>query len=169
MSIDPYHAVQQEIQNSLHTAGQLQSSFLRIRSMANTDSEELMWARNEVRSSLSHCRVLRLVKFMWILVQSYTRSTWSWSRGFGRECQVRILLVSFARITYRLFYRIVESTDARMFGLDEAEVQKRRRYVGHVRKEIEVRSYFQTPLPCKLFSIRAYVQLSLCVLFAIDR
>ena len=34
--------------------------------------------------------------------------------------------------------RIVESTDARMFGLDDAEVQKRRRYVGHVRKEIEV-------------------------------
>ena len=52
MSIDPYHAVQQEIQNSLHTAAQLQSSFLRIRSMANTDSEELMWARNEVRSFL---------------------------------------------------------------------------------------------------------------------
>lgn len=25
-----------------------------------------------------------------------------------------------------------------MFGLDDAEVQKRRRYVGHVRKEIEV-------------------------------
>jgi syntaxin 6 len=49
MSIDPYHAVQQEIQNSLHTAAQLQSSFLRIRNMANTDSEELMWARNEVR------------------------------------------------------------------------------------------------------------------------
>jgi syntaxin 6 len=58
MSIDPYHAVQQEIQSSLHTAAQLQSSFLRIRSMANTDSEELMWARNEVRSSLSYYRVL---------------------------------------------------------------------------------------------------------------
>jgi len=43
-----------------------------------------------------------------------------------------------------LLFRIVESTDARMFGLDEAEVQKRRRYVGHVRKEIEVRSCFQT-------------------------
>jgi len=40
--------------------------------------------------------------------------------------------------------RIVESTDARMFGLDDAEVQKRRRYVGHVRKEIEVGSCFQT-------------------------
>ena len=36
------------------------------------------------------------------------------------------------------FCRIVESTDARMFGLDDAEVQKRRRYVGHVRKELEV-------------------------------
>lgn len=49
MSVDPYHAVQQEIQNSLQTAAQLQSSFLRIRNMAREDSEELMWARNEVR------------------------------------------------------------------------------------------------------------------------
>lgn len=36
--------------------------------------------------------------------------------------------------------RIVESTDARMFGLDDAEVQRRRRYVSDVRKEIQVRS-----------------------------
>lgn len=35
--------------------------------------------------------------------------------------------------------RIVESTGARMFGLDDVEVTKRRKYVGHVRKEIEVR------------------------------
>jgi hypothetical protein len=49
MSIDPYHAVQQEIQTSLQTASQLQSSYLRIRNMAKEDSEELMWARNEVR------------------------------------------------------------------------------------------------------------------------
>ncbi|KAK7044659.1 SNARE domain protein, partial [Favolaschia claudopus] len=33
--------------------------------------------------------------------------------------------------------KIVESTDARMFGLDEMEVQERRRYVVHVRKEID--------------------------------
>lgn len=39
-------------------------------------------------------------------------------------------------------HRIVESTDARMFGLDDAEVQERRRYVGHVRREIEVRAEF---------------------------
>ncbi|KAJ7599037.1 t-SNARE [Mycena floridula] len=33
--------------------------------------------------------------------------------------------------------KIVESTDARMFGLDDAEVQNRRRYVEHVRTEIQ--------------------------------
>ncbi|KAJ6538727.1 t-SNARE [Mycena sp. CBHHK59/15] len=33
--------------------------------------------------------------------------------------------------------KIVESTDARMFGLDDAEVQERRRYVVHVRREID--------------------------------
>lgn len=37
--------------------------------------------------------------------------------------------------------RMVESTDARMFGLDDAEVQRRRRYVGDVRKEIQVRAF----------------------------
>jgi len=99
MSVDPYHAVQQEIQNSLQTAAQLQSSFLRIRSMANTDSEELMWARNEFKATLA-----------------------------ALEADLEDLEESV---------KIVESTDARMFGLDEAEVQKRRRYVGHVRKEIE--------------------------------
>lgn len=35
--------------------------------------------------------------------------------------------------------RIVESTGARMFGLDEAEVMERRRYVGRVKREIQVR------------------------------
>lgn len=35
--------------------------------------------------------------------------------------------------------RIVESTDARMFGLDYTEVQSRRQYVTRVRREIEVR------------------------------
>ena len=49
MSTDPYHAVQQEIQSSLQTAGTLRASFLRIRSTAREDSEELVWARNEVR------------------------------------------------------------------------------------------------------------------------
>lgn len=48
MSTDPYHAVQQEIQSSLQTASTLRSSYLRIRSTAREDSEELVWARNEV-------------------------------------------------------------------------------------------------------------------------
>ncbi|KAF8174061.1 snare protein TLG1/Syntaxin [Pholiota molesta] len=99
MSVDPYHAVQQEIQTSLQTAAQLQSSFLRIRSMARPDSEELMWARNEFKATLA-----------------------------ALEADLEDLEESV---------KIVESTDARMFGLDDAEVQKRRRYVSHVRQEIE--------------------------------
>lgn len=34
---------------------------------------------------------------------------------------------------------MVESAGPRMFNLDQAEVTKRRKYVGHVRKELEVR------------------------------
>jgi Syntaxin 6, N-terminal len=48
MSVDPYHAVQSEIQSSLATAEQLRASFLRIRSTAHEGNEELEWARNEV-------------------------------------------------------------------------------------------------------------------------
>ena len=51
MSTDPYHAVQQEIQSSLQTAATLRASYLRIRSTARDESEELVWARNEVRAS----------------------------------------------------------------------------------------------------------------------
>lgn len=40
--------------------------------------------------------------------------------------------------------RIVETTGPRMFGLEESEVQERRRYVAYVRKEVEVR--FSLPL-----------------------
>jgi hypothetical protein len=44
------------------------------------------------------------------------------------------------RFAMLIAIRIVESTDARMFGLDDGEVANRRRYVTHVRREIEVRS-----------------------------
>ncbi|KAJ3480489.1 hypothetical protein NLI96_g8313 [Meripilus lineatus] len=53
MSTDPYHAVQQEIQSSLATASTLRASFLRIRSTAREDSEELVWARNELKATLA--------------------------------------------------------------------------------------------------------------------
>ncbi|PPQ71901.1 hypothetical protein CVT26_007196 [Gymnopilus dilepis] len=110
MSVDPYHAVQQEIQNSLQTAAQLQSSFLRIRNMAHSDSEELMWARNELKATLA-----------------------------ALEADLEDLEESV---------KIVESTDARMFGLDDAEVQRRRQYVSHVRKEIEsMRATVSAPAP----------------------
>jgi hypothetical protein len=46
--------------------------------------------------------------------------------------------------------RIVETTGARMFGLDDAEVTGRRRYVGRVRREIQVRLY---PCPLTSFAI----------------
>jgi len=48
MSQDPYHAVQREIQTSLQAASTLRASYLRIRSTARDESEELVWARNEV-------------------------------------------------------------------------------------------------------------------------
>jgi hypothetical protein len=35
--------------------------------------------------------------------------------------------------------RMVEDTGPRYFGLDDAEVSERRKYVGRVRREIEVR------------------------------
>ncbi|KIJ61831.1 hypothetical protein HYDPIDRAFT_183042 [Hydnomerulius pinastri MD-312] len=53
MSTDPYHVVQQEIQSSLQTASTLRSSYLRIRSMAHEGSEELVWARNELKATLA--------------------------------------------------------------------------------------------------------------------
>jgi hypothetical protein len=48
MSTDPYHAVQSEVQSSLQAAETLRGSYLRIRSTAKADSEELAWARDEV-------------------------------------------------------------------------------------------------------------------------
>lgn len=50
MSEDPYHIVQQEVQASLQNAATLRASYTRIRSTAREDSEELIWARNEVRN-----------------------------------------------------------------------------------------------------------------------
>ncbi|PIL23550.1 hypothetical protein GSI_14863 [Ganoderma sinense ZZ0214-1] len=99
MSTDPYHAVQQEIQASLQTAGTLRASFLRIRSTAREDSEELIWARNELKATLA-----------------------------ALEADLEDLEESV---------NVVESTGARLFGLEETEVIERRRYVSHVRQEIE--------------------------------
>ncbi|KAH9074240.1 t-SNARE [Lactarius deliciosus] len=99
MSIDPYHEVQSEIQSSLQTAEQLRASFLRIRSTAHDGNEELEWARNELKATLSTL-----------------------------DADLEDLEESV---------RIVETTGARMFGLDDREVIQRRRYVSHVRGEIE--------------------------------
>jgi hypothetical protein len=51
MATDPYHAVQQEVQSSLQAAETLRASYLRIRSTARDDSEELSWARSEVKKN----------------------------------------------------------------------------------------------------------------------
>ncbi|KAI9459789.1 t-SNARE [Boletus coccyginus] len=53
MSIDPYHVVQEEIQSSLQTSSTLRASYLRIRSTAREESEELIWARNELKATLA--------------------------------------------------------------------------------------------------------------------
>lgn len=49
MSTDPYDVVQGEIQSTLASAGTLLSSYKRIRSTARENSEEVVYARNEVR------------------------------------------------------------------------------------------------------------------------
>ncbi|KZV65764.1 hypothetical protein PENSPDRAFT_689580 [Peniophora sp. CONT] len=102
MSTDPYHAVQSEIAGSLQAAEQLRASYVRIRSTARGGSEELEWARNELKATLA-----------------------------ALEADLEDLDESV---------KIVESTGARMFGLEEAEVMQRRRYVEHVREVLETLS-----------------------------
>ncbi|TFY76266.1 hypothetical protein EWM64_g7747 [Hericium alpestre] len=103
MSTDPYHAVQSEIQVSLQTADQLRASYIRIRSTARGGSEELEWARSELKATLA-----------------------------AMEADLEDLDESVRQVCTSSL-----STGARMFGLDEVEVIKRRQYVGHVRREIE--------------------------------
>jgi hypothetical protein len=50
MATDPYHAVQREVESSLRAADTLRASYLRIASTARPGSEELAWARDEVRA-----------------------------------------------------------------------------------------------------------------------
>ncbi|KAG5339778.1 hypothetical protein C0989_003578 [Termitomyces sp. Mn162] len=104
MSIDPYHAVEQEVQATLQIAVQLRSSYLRIQSTAGEESEELQYAISELKGTLA-----------------------------ALEADLDDLDESV---------KIVESTDARNFGLDYVEVQRRRQYVTDVRKEIQVRLCF---------------------------
>ncbi|KAF7764036.1 hypothetical protein Agabi119p4_8573 [Agaricus bisporus var. burnettii] len=99
MSVDPYHAVQQELETSIQNAGQLLSSYQRIQNIARDDSEELSYARNELKATLTTL-----------------------------EADLEDLEESV---------KMVEATGARMFGLDDAEVMKRRKYIGHVRRELE--------------------------------
>lgn len=53
MSIDPYHAVQSDVQTSLQTAANLRASLARIRSTASSEgNEELQSIKDEVRWTL---------------------------------------------------------------------------------------------------------------------
>ncbi|TFL02531.1 t-SNARE [Pterulicium gracile] len=100
MSTDPYYVVQQEVQSSLQSASQLQSSYKRIRQMTtNEESEELVWARNELKATLA-----------------------------SLEADLEVMEESI---------QTVEASGARMFGLEEQELQNRKRYVERVRKEVE--------------------------------
>ncbi|KIM22145.1 hypothetical protein M408DRAFT_333049 [Serendipita vermifera MAFF 305830] len=50
--MDPYQLVKAEIQTALDAASSLRSSYLRIRSTARVDSEELIHAREELKGAL---------------------------------------------------------------------------------------------------------------------
>jgi hypothetical protein len=63
MTTDPYHLLQSEIQSTLQSSSTLLASYARIRSITagaadgsakgkERESEELVWARNEVRSDV---------------------------------------------------------------------------------------------------------------------
>lgn len=91
MSTDPYHAVQAEVQASLQNAATLRASYMRIRSTAREDSEELIWARNEVRGIWLCCRGLKteneLIRVRWI-AESHACGAGGGLGGFGGECEV---------------------------------------------------------------------------------
>ncbi|GJJ15031.1 hypothetical protein Clacol_009305 [Clathrus columnatus] len=53
MSTDPYHAVKAEVDLTLRNAEILRASYLRISSTAPEGSEELQWARNELKATLA--------------------------------------------------------------------------------------------------------------------
>lgn len=76
MSQDPYQLVQAEIQAALQAAEQLRSSYLRIRSTARTqDSEELVWARNEVRPCSLYIKSFGELKRIFLAQLKATLST----------------------------------------------------------------------------------------------
>jgi len=61
-----------------------------------------------------------------------------------------LYIMLFARGLLGSRNRIVESTDARLFGLEDGEVKERRRYVAYVRGEIEVCSFCDLHWECCL-------------------
>ena len=73
MSKDPYHEVAAEVQGALQTAETLLSSYARIRSTARSDSEELIYARNEVRSLFVVYRTL-MTEYLYYLQLKATLS-----------------------------------------------------------------------------------------------
>ena len=58
---------------------------------------------------------------------------------------------------------VVESTGARLFGLEETEVIERRRYVSRVRQEIEVRAFDCRFERCRTSRLRANRDAGPCI------
>ncbi|KAI5121705.1 hypothetical protein M0805_002098 [Coniferiporia weirii] len=107
MSEDPYHVVQAEMQGTLASAGTLLSSFRRIHGMAASSSGR---GGADEGEEVSYAR-------------SELKATLS-----ALEADLEDLEESV---------RVVETTGPRYFGLDDSEVQSRRRYVREVRQELE--------------------------------
>jgi syntaxin 6 len=135
---DPYDAVASEVQSSLQATLALLASYRRIKSTATEGNEELTWARNEVY--FIHSKQCDLANFAHITVARKFNSAWRWLGGLGGECQVNIQLLSPITLLKTNLIRTVEETGARMFGLEEEEVVRRRKYVRQVRHEISVRN-----------------------------
>ncbi|KAG8747218.1 hypothetical protein FRC10_001834 [Ceratobasidium sp. 414] len=108
MSVDPWHEAKQEVQSSLETAENLRASFLRIQSTASANSEELGWARNELKGTLA-----------------------------ALDADLEDLEESVRYAPAQGNHWIVEETGGRLFGVEESEVVARRKYVVHVRTQIE--------------------------------
>lgn len=91
MSTDPYHVVKDEIQSTLQAAETLLSSYRRIHSTAREDSEELNYAKSEVRAtSSSNCpgtevNGIRIA----IQAQSYAFCSRGGLGRFRGQCPVR--------------------------------------------------------------------------------
>jgi len=148
MSQDPYKLVQQEIQTAFQAAEHLRASYLRIRSTARSDSEELIHARKELKGTLEALEadleelegsVVYVVGCNHLLF-SHLLSVLCLCPPFGRIHALRSLFGRFVRVLCDVVGpdSIVEQTGARMFGLSEQELITRRKYVTTTKDLLKV-------------------------------